>query len=177
MATSIRRLARVLALQTLFEVDSVAHDPLPVLQRHLEDNGLTGEGAAFATELVQGVVTHRDDLDKIIARAAPNWPMDQMAKVDKNVLRLAIYELLYNNEVPLKAAINEAVELGKRFGSDSSSRFVNGVLGTVAAQVPPRRRGAGRTGGGAPASMVETPVSPLEALDFENLEGLTDTPP
>jgi N utilization substance protein B len=176
MATSIRRLARVLALQTLFEVDSVAHDPLPVLQRHLDDNGLTGEGAAFATELVQGVVTHRDDLDKIIARAAPNWPMDQMAKVDKNVLRLAIYELLFNNEVPLKAAINEAVELGKRFGSDSSSRFVNGVLGTVAAQVPPRRRSGGRPGAGA-AAPATPPASPLEVLDFENLEGLTDAPP
>lgn len=177
MATSIRRLARVLALQTLFEVDSVAHDPLPVLQRHLEDNGLTGEGAIFATELVQGVVTHRDDLDKIIAKAAPNWPMDQMAKVDKNVLRLAIYELLFNSEVPLKAAINEAVELGKRFGSDSSSRFVNGVLGTVAAQVPHRRRGAGRPSAGVSAPPAEPPASPLDALDFENLEGLIDAPP
>jgi len=135
MVTSIRRLARVLALQTLYEADSVAHDPLPVLQRHVEDNGLDGEGATFATDLVQGVVAHRDELDLIIARAAPNWPLDQMAKVDLNVLRLAIYELLFHSDVPLKAAINEAVELGKRFGSDSSSRFVNGVLGTVAAQV------------------------------------------
>jgi len=177
MATSIRRLARVLALQTLFEVDSVAHDALPVLQRHLDDNGLTGEGAIFATDLVQGVLTHGDDLDKIIAKAAPNWPMDQMAKVDKNVLRLAIYELLYNHEVPLKAAINEAVELGKRFGSDSSSRFVNGVLGTVAAQIPARRRSGGRSGTSEAAQTGDGRPSPLEALDFENLEGLTDAPP
>lgn len=176
MATSIRRLARVLALQTLFEVDSVAHDPLPVLQRHFDENGLSGEGAVFATDLVQGVLTHRDALDKIIAKAAPNWPMDQMAKVDKSVLRMAIYELLYNSEVPLKAAINEAVELGKRFGSDSSSRFVNGVLGTVAAQIPPRRRSTGRAGAGSANAAIEPPPSPLEALDFENLEGLADAP-
>ena len=68
-------------LQTLFEVDSVGTCPLPVLARHLDDNGLSGEGAAFATALVAGVVTHRDELDEIIAKAAPNWPMDQMAKV------------------------------------------------------------------------------------------------
>jgi N utilization substance protein B len=175
MATTIRRLARVLALQTLFEVDSVGHEPLPVLVRHLEDNGLTGDGAAFATGLVEGVVTHRDELDAIIAKAAPNWPMDQMAKVDKNVLRLAIYELLFNTEVPLKAAINEAVELGKRFGSDSSSRFINGVLGTVAAHVQTHRpRGRAGTPG---ASGLGEDVSPFAGLDLENLEGLTEGPP
>jgi N utilization substance protein B len=175
MATTIRRLARVLALQTLFEVDSVGHDPVPVLARHLEDNGLSGDGAVFATALVEGVVTHRDELDVIIAKAAPNWPMDQMAKVDKNVLRLAIYELLFNSEVPLKAAINEAVELGKRFGSDSSSRFVNGVLGTVANHVQARRpRGHAGTPGG---NSLGGDVSPFAGLDLENLEGLTEGPP
>jgi N utilization substance protein B len=175
MATTIRRLARVLALQTLFEVDSVGHDALAVLARHLEDNGLTGEGAAFATALVDGVVTHRAELDGIIAKAAPNWPMDQMAKVDKNVLRLAIYELLFNTEVPLKAAINEAVELGKRFGSDSSSRFINGVLGTVANHVQSRRpRGRAGTPG---ASSLGAEVSPFAGLDLENLEGLAEGPP
>jgi len=176
MATTIRRLARVLALQTLFEADSVAHDALPVLQRHLEDNGLTGEGASYATALVDGVLAHRDELDRIIAKAAPNWPMDQMAKVDKNVLRLALYELLFNPDVPLKAAINEAVELGKRFGSDSSSRFVNGVLGTVAAQLQTRRPAGPRAARGETRSS-EVATSPFAALDLENLEGLSDSPP
>jgi N utilization substance protein B len=72
-------------------------------------------------------------LDEIISDSAPSWPLDQMSKIDMSILRLAIFEILFDNRVPLKAAINEAVELGKRFGSDSSSRFINGVLGTVAA--------------------------------------------
>jgi len=142
MVTSVRRLARVLVLQTLFGVDSSGHPPGDVLARHLDENGLTGEGAEFASRLVFGVLGHTEELDPIIAAAAPNWPMDQMAKVDKNVLRLAIQELLFDTEVPIKAVINEAVELGKRFGSDSSSRFINGVLGTVAAEAE-RRRGPG----------------------------------
>src|SRR5205085_10913622 len=75
------------------------------------------------------------DLDSVIAQSAPNWPIEQMSKIDKNILRLAIFEILFDNRVPLKAAINEAVELGKRFGSDSSSRFINGVLGTVASSI------------------------------------------
>ncbi len=139
MATSVRRLARVLALQTLFEVDSSGHLPDDVLARHLEENALATEGVEFARALVFGVLAHTGELDGIIAAAAPNWPMDQMAKVDKNVLRLALEELLFDTEVPLKAAINEAVELGKRFGSDSSSRFINGVLGTVAGEAESRR--------------------------------------
>jgi N utilization substance protein B len=80
------------------------------------------------------VLRHRDELDRIIERSAPNWPIAQMSRVDKAILRLAIFEVLFHNRVPLKAAINEAVELGKRFGSDSSSRFINGVLGTIAQQ-------------------------------------------
>src|SRR6476469_1101418 len=176
MATTIRRLARVLALQTLFEVDSVAHDPLPVLERHLEDNGLNGEGASYATMLVEGVLAHREELDTISAAAAPNWPLDQMAKVDKNILRLALYELLFNADVPLKAAINEAVELGKRFGSDSSSRFVNGVLGTVAAQLQSRRAEGPRARRGEPRPS-DVVASPFAGLDLENLEGLSDSPP
>ncbi len=139
MATSVRRLARVLALQTLFEVDSSGHAAADVLARHLEENGMAGEGVEFGCGLVFGVLEHTGELDGIIAAAAPNWPMDQMAKVDKNILRLAIQELLFNTDVPLKAAINEAVELGKRFGSDSSSRFINGVLGTVAVEAESRR--------------------------------------
>ena len=83
--------------------------------------------------LVYGVLENKEELDKEIEACAPSWPLDQMARIDKTILRLAIFEILFDNRVPLKAAINEAVELSKRFGSDSSSRFINGVLGTVAA--------------------------------------------
>ena len=131
---TLRRESRAIALQTLFECDTVRHDSGEVLERHLGDSNLPAEGAKFARELVDGVVSNLDRLDEIIAGAAPSWPVGQMAKIDKNILRLAIYEILIDNRVPVKAAINEAVELAKRFGSESSSRFINGVLGTVVAQ-------------------------------------------
>ena len=104
---------------------------------------------AFARALAEGVLAHAGELDQIIERSAPSWPLDQMSKIDKNILRLAIFEILFDNKVPLKAAINEAVELGKRFGSDSSSRFINGVLGTVAEMPKERRQAAKNTDTGA----------------------------
>ncbi len=128
-----RRQARTAALKTLFEMDTVGHDPNEVLQRHLDEARLTPEAEQFARALIEGVRRHRPRLDAIISQAAPTWPMEQMPGIDKNVLRLAIYEILYGKQVPVKAAINEAVELGKQFGSDSSSRFINGVLGSVVA--------------------------------------------
>lgn len=109
-------------------------------------------GREFARTLVTGVLENSDDLDEIIEKSAPNWPIDQMSKIDKSILRLAIFEILFDNRVPLKAAINEAVELGKRFGSDSSSRFINGVLGTVAAEQQTRARVSRRNG---PAEPIE----------------------
>jgi transcription antitermination protein NusB len=131
---SLRRESRAIALQTLFEADMVHHDAVEVLERHLAESTLPSEGADFARELVGGVVANLDRLDRIIAEAAPSWPVEQMAKIDKNILRLAIYEILIDNKVPVKAAINEAVELAKRYGGDSSSRFINGVLGTIVTQ-------------------------------------------
>ncbi|HLG50714.1 MAG TPA: transcription antitermination factor NusB [Chloroflexota bacterium] len=129
-----RRQARIVAMQSLFEADLVGHDPLAVLERNLAEGEAGEVDAAYARQLVAGVVEHRAEIDRILAQAAPLWPLEQMPPVDKNVLRLAIYELLFDNRrVPMKAAINEAVEIAKIFGSDSSSRFVNGVLGTVAA--------------------------------------------
>ena len=136
-------------MQTLYEVDATDHPVEEVLLRNLDDPIYDGNGTTmpepldydarqFARALVEGVLQHRDELDKVIAHSAPNWPVDQMSKIDKGILRLAIYEILFDNRVPLKAAINEAVELGKRFGSDSSSRFINGVLGTVAADLQSR---------------------------------------
>jgi len=155
MASTSRRQARIAALQTLYEVDSTAHPVEEVLRRNLdepasENPNATGisdpAGREFARALVEGVLENSDELDRIIEKSAPNWPIDQMSKIDKNILRLAIFEILFDNRVPLKAAINEAVELGKRFGSDSSSRFINGVLGTVAAEQQSRGRVSRRNG-------------------------------
>ena len=134
MATS-RRKARIVALQTLFEVDSVHHVPQEVLARLAEDEELSPESAEFALHLVEGTLKSQTKIDRIVQEAATTWPLDQIAFVDRNILRLAIFELLFDNSgVPLKAAINEAVELAKLFGGDSSSKFVNGVLGTVTSQ-------------------------------------------
>lgn len=131
---SPRRQARILALQVLYEADLVGHDPIDVLNRTLAEGGYEGRVAAWARRLVEGVVAHRAAIDQRLKQAAPAWPLEQMPPIDKNLLRLAIYELLFDNtHVPMKAAINEAVEIAKIFGSESSSRFVNGVLGTVVA--------------------------------------------
>ena len=134
MPRGIRHQARVVALQTLYEYDTAGHEVADVLRRHVEDERLTPRVVDFATELVNGVLAHLAEIDDAIQAAAPEWPIRSMARIDKNILRLAIYEILYNNAVPARAAINEAVELAKAFGSGTSSRFVNGVLGTIYAQ-------------------------------------------
>ncbi len=126
-----RRRARVLALQTLYEVDAVGHAPEEALERLLAEGAVKEDVAAFARALVKAVLENKERLDDVIARAAPAYPVEQLAAVDRNILRVAIHEILMNNETPVRAAINEAVELAKRFGSDSSARFVNGVLGSV----------------------------------------------
>ncbi len=127
----IRRQARMIALQTLYEYDIANHALPEILQRHAEERNLHARVIEYASELVLGVRDHLADIDAHIQSAAREWPLQQMARIDKNILRLAIYEILFNNTVPAKAAINEAVELAKLFGSDTSSRFVNGVLGTI----------------------------------------------
>jgi len=130
-----RRQARMIALQALYEFDTARHDPFLVIQRHADERRLQPRVVEFARELVTGVTSHLPDIDSEIQRVAQEWPLRQMARIDKNILRLAIYEILFNNNVPAKAAINEAVELAKIFGSDTSSRFVNGVLGTIFSRV------------------------------------------
>ena len=92
------------------------------------------EGVNFARELVTGVLTNKERIDNIIQTHAPAWPVAQLAAIDRNILRLAMFEILLNNKVPVKVAINEAVELAKTFGSENSPKFINGVLGTVSAQ-------------------------------------------
>ncbi len=131
----MRRKARELALQALYEIDSVGHEMARVLTSLLANGGLPEESNAFVRELVSGVIQNKEKIDLNIKNFAPAWPIEQIPVVDRNILRLAIFEILLNNKVPVKVAINEAVELAKTFGSDNSPRFVNGVLGSVSALV------------------------------------------
>jgi N utilization substance protein B len=126
-----RRKARIIALKALYELDSVGHDLPEILARLLEENPVPADVAAFVQELVSGVLEHREEIDAVIRQKAPAWPLEQVAVIDRNILRLAIYEILINNRVPVRAAINEAVELAKSFGGESSPKFINGVLGSV----------------------------------------------
>ena len=135
MPTGIRRQARVTALQSLYEYDTAQHDPDAVLRRHAEERHLDPRVVVFAEDLLAGVRAHEAELDALIQTSAPEWPIAQMSRIDKNILRLAIYEIRYNKAVPARAAINEAVELAKHYGSETSSRFVNGVLGAIVNQV------------------------------------------
>lgn len=129
----VRHRARIAALQALFEIDCAQHHPAVVIDRRLDDVPLPDAGESFARELVDGVSTHQDEIDALIGRYAPEWPVEQIALIDRNILRMAIFEILMRNDTPIKVAINEAVELAKEFGSDSSGRFVNGVLGSLVA--------------------------------------------
>ena len=115
----------------------MGRDPLELLRRKLDEQPLHPAGRSFLAGLVQGVLENREDLDKIITRFAPNWPIDQIAIVDRNLLRMALYELNFGGDAPPKVAINEAVELARVFGTDSSSRFVNGVLGSAVRTADP----------------------------------------
>ncbi len=128
-----RRKARIAALKTLFEVDSVDHSPDHILEHQLEEHSLPDDAAEFARHLVRGVMENYERLDEVIRKNAPAWPLEQVAAVDRNILRLAIYEIVIDNRVPMRAAINEAIELAKEFGGEASPKFVNGVLGSVAA--------------------------------------------
>jgi len=128
----IRRKARIIALQALYELDCSSHQPDEALARLLDEKPLPDDAVEFARSLMNGVLKNRKDIDDIIRRFAPAFPVEQIASIDRNILRLAIFEILFDNRVPVKAAINEAVELAKSFGSDTSQRFVNGVLGSVA---------------------------------------------
>ena len=129
-----RRRARRVTLETLYEYDLAEHPIGEVLQRRLLDNPMENAGVEFASQLVTGVIAYVDDIDRLIARYAPEWPLDQMAVIDRNILRIAIYEFPILGETPVKVAINEAVELAKLYASDSAPRFINGVLGSLADQ-------------------------------------------
>lgn len=128
-----RHLSRTVAMQTLYEWDfNGKKSSIEELAKHNIDQLAPGlEDPTFIHDLLNGVEKHLDELDKVIVETAPEWPLDQITIVDRNILRLGIYELVFAKEVPPKVAINEAVELGKTFGGESSGKFVNGVLGTL----------------------------------------------
>jgi N utilization substance protein B len=134
---SNRHLGRIVALQTLYEQDfrleseDESFDLREVLDRNIERYKETIDDKAFIEQLVNGVDKHQQEIDDIVRPVAPEWPIEQIARVDRIILRIGVYELLYETDVPPKVAINEAVELAKAFGGDNSSKFVNGVLGTV----------------------------------------------
>jgi transcription antitermination protein NusB len=133
-----RTRARAFALQVLYEVDMVAHLPGVVFQQRLENartddpNPLDDELVEFARQIVAGVSVMTEKLDHAIERYAPEWPFDQIAAIDRNILRMAAWEFAASRQTPLKVAINEAIELAKEYGSDSAPRFINGVLGSLA---------------------------------------------
>lgn len=135
---SNRHLGRIVALQTLYEYEfrvessDTSADAGAILARNLERYESTIQDKEFVRRLVDGVIAEQGDLDSKIQPIAPEWPIEQIARVDRSILRMGLYELLHLAEiVPPKVAINEAVELAKAFGSDNSSKFVNGVLGTA----------------------------------------------
>lgn len=128
-----RTRSRWLAVQALYEWDTTGHDPLLAMQNRLDAEPDSAKVGVFARSLVAAVRAHSAEVDAVIEQAAPAWRLHQMAVVDRNILRVAVVEVLFERKAPLKAAVNEAVELAKTFGGEGSPRFVNGVLGAVAA--------------------------------------------
>ena len=132
-----RHLGRIVAMQTLYEQDfrqecnDTSFKLKKVLKRNIDRYEETIDDKKFIEQLVAGVDTKQGEIDDIIRPLAPEWPLEQIARIDRAVLRIGVYELLFDDSVPPKVAINEAVELAKAFGGDNSSKFVNGVLGTV----------------------------------------------
>ncbi|WP_376790496.1 transcription antitermination factor NusB [Thermoflexus sp.] len=137
----LMRRARMVALQALYEIDAAGHPPGEVLSARFQAEPLPAEAQAFVQELVTGVLAHRGEIDRLIQRYAPAWPVAQMAIIDRNILRMAIFEFVIARRTSPAIAINEAVELGKLFGSDSTPRFVNGVLGSIAEEMEGKPEG------------------------------------
>ena len=127
-----RTRARSLALQVLYEVDMANHSAAEVFKLRLEEFPLTDDLAEFARQIIFGILPLTHELDELIAKYAPDWPLDQIAAIDRNILRMSLWEFAIQGETPIKVAINEAVELAKHYGSDSAPRFINGVLGSLA---------------------------------------------
>lgn len=127
-----RTKARGIALQVLYEYDQTGHPPTLSIDQRLIDEPLDEKLKEFSQDIITGVVPIIHQLDLIIARNAPDWPLDQVATIDRNIIRIALWEFAVEQCTPIKVAINEAIELAKVYGSDSTPRFVNGVLGSLA---------------------------------------------
>ncbi len=153
-----RHLLRTVALQTLFEWDfnNRNADIQPILEHALEEFAGGADDTEFARELIDGVIKEIDPINAIIVETAPEWPIAQITVIDRNVLRLGIYELMFSKKIPPKVAINEAVEMGKRFGGESSGKFVNGVLGTLYKKLAPED--------------MDGPNEPIETEDTKTAE-------
>src|SRR5258708_16862552 len=141
MAT--RHLVRTVILQTLYEWDffKQKRDVTEILERNLAEFAPGIDEPEFGWKILKGIVDHMKDIDNIITKAAPDWPIEKIATIDRNILRQGLYELLYAdvNEVPPKVAINEAIEIAKNYGGPNSARFINGVLGTIYREVGERK--------------------------------------
>jgi len=129
-----RTKARSIALQALYEIDMAGHTIDSVISERISEENLNPDIVKFATNIINGVWQFTEILDRLISHHAPEWPLDQVATIDRNILRIALWEFAIYKKTPIKVAINEAVELAKIFGSDSSSRFINGVLGSLSVQ-------------------------------------------
>ncbi len=127
-----RTYQRGIALQALYEHDLSGHDISSILENRFEAVEITDESKAFITELALGVLEHKDELDRMIEKYAVDWPIDQIAAIDRNIIRIAAYEFAISKKTPDKVAINESIELAKTFGSETAPKFVNGVLGSIA---------------------------------------------
>lgn len=140
-----RHLSRTIAMQSLYEWDfNDRKKPLlEVTEYNIKQFAPGLDDTAFIYDLIKGVEKNHQEIDKIIAETAPEWPLEQITIVDRNILRLGVYELMFAKEVPPKVAINEAVELGKAFGGESSGKFINGVLGTLYKQLPEEQKQKG----------------------------------
>jgi transcription antitermination protein NusB len=130
-----RHQARELALKVLFQLEGTDDDTEETLRYHASEGAATEETTNFARQLVRGVIDNRERLDATLSETSEHWKLDQMAKVDRIILRIAVYEIAIDRKVPTKAAINESIELAKTFSGDDAGRFVNGILGRVAATV------------------------------------------
>ena len=147
MAAGRRHRARIAALQALYEADNSHHEAPEALKRIAVEQRLPQTSAAFAQDLVEDVLSKQAEIDSMIGRAAPAWPVEQLPPVERNILRLAISEMLGDNGTPVRAVINEAIELAKSFGGEKSGKFINGVLGTIERErheLPSNQPAAGR---------------------------------
>ena len=128
-----RRRSRTIALQVLYETDSSKHTTDSVFAHITDESKVKGQTISFSKQIIDGILHNRESIDKVISEFAPLFPLGQMAIIDRNILRIALWEILFdsNNKVPIKVAVNEAVELAKIFGSDASPKFINGVLGAI----------------------------------------------